>query len=442
MTSLPGPIETWRMMNTDPLGLFQKVGVEQQPTLRRHGLRRFITLSHPDHLEHVLTTHSDRYEKGPILTQILRPYLGNGLLTSHGDQWRRHRKIISPAFRARNIERYTPIIIDHTDKKVSDWREAASKRLPINMAIEMSELSLQIVCSSLFSETIKEAEIADIISALQNIRSETRLGDILGLTGLLPRIEKPSRRRAIRLLNDTVLNVISRRRASNTSYSDLLDQLITAKDNDTGEPLPETLLVDEIKTLFIAGYETTAVFLTWAFYNLALSAPLDALLNKEIKNLSSASLLDDLNSGRFREVENFLSEILRLYPPVPVLSRRATVDDAVAGVNIPRGALIDLNIWLAHRHPDYWQEPDKFNIKRFDDAITAKRHKYAYLPFGGGARICIGKSFALQEAPLILIKTLQAFKFEYREKKQPHSVGSFILQPKDGLRLYPSIRQN
>ena len=429
-----GPLETYRLINQDPLTLFRLIGWERKLTLRRAFFRRLGTITDPDLIRHVMLTNADNYRKTPITRAILEPILGRGLLTSEGDFWRRQRRIAAPAFHHKRIRDFAAMMVEATRDMLEGWHEAAAEGRPIEVQGEMSRLTIQIITRFMFSRSLDDAEARRVSQAIRTLSGgQLRLRDLIGLPEWLPHTHNRVARQAVGTIDGIVNRIIAERRADGRDHGDLLSMLMLARDEETGEAMSDRQLRDEVMTVFIAGHETTATALTWIFYalhrNPEVEKRLHAVLDKALGGKAPA--FEDLE--RVPYVRMVIEEAMRLYPPVPQIARQALAEDRIDGVRVPRGAIINMNIWLAHRHPDVWQDAERFDPERFDAARSGNRQRFIYFPFGIGSRICIGNSFAMLEAQILLATVAQAFRLRLPEGHAVHPIGNVVLRPKDGL---------
>ena len=378
----------WYRIARDPLGTYgtlaQRFGDAVRLPLTRQ--RAIYLLSRPEHAEHVLVANQDNYLKA-FTYWPLRVFLGSGLLTSEGDDWRRHRRIVQPAFAQRQLTRFAPGMVTATDAEVGGWAD----RQVLDATVMLRRLTLDIVGRALFGSDIRQ--------------QAGRLGDTLGrlqhdvfLAMFLPfRTEAGVRLKAGRraaYLDQLVGRMISERRSQDGSdrVPDLLDTLMSVGDGG----LSDAELRDEMLTLLIAGHETTASVLAWTFVLLSRYPAAREQLEVEVDGIGRPLRADDLDQLPWTQA--VLSESMRLFPPAWTIERDAQQPDTIAGVDVPAGSTVVTSPYLLHRRPDIWPNPEGFDPARF----LVRPPRYAYLPFGGGKRICVGASFAMLELTLVL----------------------------------------
>jgi cytochrome P450 len=357
-------------------------------------------LRHPDHAYRVLVERAASFTKEHDALERLSLVLGSGLLTSDGDAWRRHRRMIQPAFQHARLVGYCSAMTQAAEALAGRWHDGAV----VDMGQEMMGLTLDIVCRTLFShDSGQEAEdVAEAMAALQD--SVTR-------PDLLPAwLPSPARKRfasAIASLDRIIFRMIRKRRDDGVGkHDDLLDRLLQAEDDD-GAGLSEREVRDELVTLFLAGHETTAQALTWTWYLLSEYPEVAERLSSELSEVLAGRTPGYADLERLPYTEQVVEEAMRLYPPVYVVARRAAEDVMVGEFMVPRGSELVIWILLMHRDARWYPEPLSFRPERFSPDEKAKLPRAAYIPFGAGPRTCIGKVFALLEARLLLATLFQ-----------------------------------
>jgi cytochrome P450 len=401
---------------------------------RRMLLGWTFTANCPEAVKHVLLDNADNYRKSVIARRLLKPGLGNGLLTSEGELWRRQRRILAPAFQAKRIASFAPTMTEATEAMLARW-DAHPAETPLDIAQEMMRLTLEIIGHTMFSSDI--GSLGDVIgrgvSEYQETGGRPSIVDLLNLPEWLPRRLPAGARRALRMIDEAITTIIAKRRASGAGPDDLLSLLLAARDEETGEGMSDAMIRDEIATIFTAGHETTANGLAWTWYLLALHPAVRAKLE---------AALDSVLGGRTPRAEDLprlvyarmvFDEAIRLYPPAHSMSREAIADDEILGHRVPKGSTVVISPWLLHRHRKLWREPERFDPERFRPEVAAQRPRYAYLPFGGGPRVCIGMGFALQEAVLILATVAQRYRLGLAPGQEVEPIGLITLRPKGGL---------
>ena len=364
---------------------------------------------HPDGVRHVVQENHFNYLKGGISTQVLSLTLGNGLLTNNGDSWLHQRRLIQPVFHRERLAAFGRLMTESAQALTEEVGSITGTGQPLDLFQEMSGLTLSVVCKALFG--------ADMLPYKQRVFRATTIinhleAQAVYLPGLLT-LPTPQRYRlyeARNALYTIVDSLISRRRQALTE-NDLLTMLLQAQDEETGEGMADQQVRDEVMTLMAAGHETTANALCWTLLLLAQHPDIEARLREEYTRVlgGRAPQVEDLPQLKFARM--VLEESMRLYPPAWAFARQAIASDEIGGYTIARGAYVLLLPATTHRHPDFWERPDVFDPERFSPERAAERHRFAYFPFGGGPRICIGNQFALTEAQLILATILPRYQF-------------------------------
>ncbi|RMG89300.1 MAG: cytochrome P450 [Chloroflexi bacterium] len=454
----PGPKGHWlygttRAFRRDPLGTMVKMFHEYGDAIR---YRFFANLYgylffHPEYNKHILLDNNKNYTKMPHPSlQVLRPLLGNGLVTSDGEFWRRQRRLMQPAFHKQRIAEFGAIMTTATEKMLQRWQTAVSADEPLDVAAEMTRLTLEIVGKALFSVDFTGAahELGEAFTKANHLSSELGLKPFSIYTLRIP--FWPSTRRLnrnVQVLHRIVDEMIAVRQANppapgTREANDLLSMLLAARDEETGVGMDDQQLRDELNTLVLAGHETTAVALSWVICLLGQHPEVRTQLEHEVDTVLNGRIptIDDLPQLTFTRM--VIDETLRLYPPAYAIARWGNEPDVIGGYDIPANAVITLSPYITHRHPEFWSEPEKFNPERFSPERKENRHRFAYLPFGGGPRICIGNTFALTEATLILAMITQQFRLELPPNHQIEPEPLITLRPKGGVPVFLRARMN
>jgi enediyne biosynthesis protein E7 len=340
---------------------------------------------HPDYIKHVLVGRAQNYIKGVGFERV-KMLLGNGIIVSDGEFWRSQRRMIQPAFHRQIIARLSETMQALNCRLLQRWELKADKGEWINITNETSELALEIVLRALFSEDL-DAMITRVGSNPFSILSEDAARDLqLAFK--------------FRALTRQVMDVVAERRKHDRRPPDILSMLIDARDNN-GIPMSDKALVDEVMTLIVAGHETTASTLNWAWYSLSRHPAVEAKLHIEVDTVSSdVPTFNDLSNLNF--TKQIVDETLRIYPPVWLFSRKAINEDHIGGYYVAPNTDIFMAPYFVHRHPQFWPEPEAFRPERFEPEAIRQRHKFAYFPFSMGQRRCIGEFFAMVEMQIHL----------------------------------------
>lgn len=389
-------------------------------------------LANPRDIESVLITNAAKFTKSADYRALTR-ILGQGLLTSEGEFWRRQRGLIQPGFHKENILAYAKVMTGATDRMLDSWADLETR----NLHDDLMGVTLEIVAQCLYSAEVSGA--AERVGEAMEVVTRRFLNNsswALLFSFDLPNFFAPDERKAIRELNKVIEGIIRERRASREERGDLLDTLLRVRDVD-GLPMSDAQLRDEMMTLFLAGHETTALALSWACYLLTQHPEIEQKLLEELDTVlgGRAPVPEDLSRLRYSEM--VVKEAMRLYPPAWGIGRRATVDCEVGGYHMPKGTNVFILPWLTHRDTRFFPDPEKFEPARWrDDPIrSGKMPRFAYFPFGGGPRVCVGAAFAMMEAILLLVMIQQRFHLELAAGQSVRPFASVTLRPKHGIRV-------
>ena len=393
----------------------------------RIGHRRIWLASHPDLIEDVLLTQSRNFIKHFALR--LNPLvLGKGLLTSEGDFWLRQRRLIQPVFQKSHVASYAADMVELTQQRLATWQAGQTR----DVHAELMALTLAIAARTMFHEQVEEA--AGVAQAMHVMQEHfiSRSARLVPLPLWLPTPGNIRVRRAVRRLDDILFRFIRRRRESpDGQKNDLLSLLLQARDEGDGQGMTDKQLRDEAMTLFLAGHETTALALSWIWFLLATHPEEARKLQSEVDDVlqGRAATADDW--PRLRYAEWISLEAMRLFPPAYVVGREAIVDTTLGGYRLPRGTTVLMSQWVVQRDERFFEAPEAFQPERWREEEARKIPKYAYFPFGGGPRLCIGNSFAMMEMALILATIAQRFDFTLQEgvKVRPHPTFTLRIEP-------------
>jgi cytochrome P450 len=391
--------------------------------------QRTYVLNHPDHIEYVLVTRHRHYVKDAMQRRILGGLLGNGLLPNEGESWLRQRRLMQPAFHRQRLAGYGQVMAGYAQRLAGTWREGEVR----DVYEDMMQLTLRIVARCLFSLELEQG--AEVVGpAMEQVMEHfTKLTSVI-LPEWLPTPDNLAYRGAVGQLRELVDSIIHRRRESGGDTGDLLSTLLQVQDED-GSRMSDTQIRDEVLTLVLAGHETTAITLAFCCHLLAHHPEVEARLHQELDTVLGGRepTLEDMPALTF--TEHVVKEALRLYPPAWSLSRTNLEDDTIGGWPIPAGSLVVMNPYAIHRDPRFYEEPQAFRPQRWADGLEQRIPRFAWFPFGGGPRLCIGLSFALMEARLVLATLAQHFRFEPVSPLKPELQPSITLRPKHGLQV-------
>lgn len=410
---------------------------QQHGDVFRFSLLGSITtfIVHPQMVRHLLITHAKDLIKDSGYTDErsgLARFMGQGLVTSEGDFWKRQRKLAAPAFHTTRVNAYAETMSRYAEDRVKQWRDGAT----LDIAHEMMEVTMSVISYTLLhSVNLEEGRrIAASTKIIQDFSSDNLL-----LPWMLPTPANLRANKAQRILDEIVYRIIAERRADPTDRGDLLSMLMLTEGED-GERMTDKQLRDEVVTLFLAGHETTANALNWTFYQLAQHPEVEAKLHAELDSALNGRLPSMADLRNLPYTQQVIKEAMRLYPPVWAISRELVNEVEVEGHLLSKKTMVQFSPYLTHRHPDYWEQPNRFNPDRFSAENEAQRDKWAYFPFGGGQRVCIGQSFALLEASLMLATFASRVKLRLAPHARVEPRPAVTLYPKYGLPMVVSLR--
>jgi cytochrome P450 len=395
----------------------------------------FYLAAHPSYAEHILSTHQEIYAKPDIVNKPMNLMMGKSILTSEGDFWLKHRRLMQPAFHMKHLANLAGVMVNSTEAFIQEWENKPDGEV-IDIATETLRLTLKIAGQTLFSKDISDEDSVLGKSFREGFEFiNYKMNNLITEPLWIPTARNLRFRRAKETLDTLVLGIINSRRQNPIESHDLLSMLMAARDEETGEGMSDRQLQNEVITLLVAGHETVASGLAWTWFVLAERQDIAENLQSELVRVLSASNLTFEKLPQLEYTRRVFDEILRLYPPVWGMPRTAQQDDEIGGYFIPKGSLITPGAFMIHRHPDFWENPDEFNPDNFLPENVEKRAKFAYFPFGGGQRICIGKSFALMEATIIIALISQRFRLELVPNQTIEIDPTFTLRPKYGIKV-------
>lgn len=400
--------------------------------------RHAFLISHPDHVRQVLVDDAAKFHKAPIYRELLSYFLGNGLLTSDGEFWRRQRKLAQPAFHHKRIQAYGGVMVAHTERLLREWRPGETRAIDH----DMMRLTLSIVAKTLFDADIERSanRVGEALTVLLEVTNDRIKSPIQWIPAWLPTPANRQRREAVRALDEIVMGLIDERRAAGDDRGDLLSMLILARD-DAGHGMTDQQLRDEAVTLVLAGHETTANALTWTWYLLSQHPEIEARLHAELDAVLGGRLptADDLR--RLTYTDMVVKESMRLYPPIPSFARQAITDLEIGGYPVRQGLIISISPYAIHHDPRWYPEPDAFQPERFSEENVKRLPRYAYLPFSGGPRVCIGNTFAAMEAVLLLATIAQRYRLRLAPGHPVAPQATLTLRPRYGMKMVLDERE-
>ena len=400
-------------MRRDPLRFLQDCRRTYGDVVQIRFFRwRSFLFAHPREIRHILQENHRNYWKGIVFAKLKRVG-GEGLVFSDGDLWRRQRQLAQPAFHRDRIVAMARMMTDATAATLDRWQAHASAQQPFDVASEMSRLTLEIVARALFGTSLGEDEDEFRRAVSGGLAYANHLvNHFFALPLAIPTPANRRGRRAIASLDRIVGKLIAERRRDVRDRGDLLGMLVHARDAETHETMTDRQLRDEAVTFLVAGHETTAVALSWTWHLLALHPDAERRLQAEVDEVLGRRVPTVADLGSLRYTRMVIEESMRLFPPVWATNRQAYGDDVVGGQRVRKDDTVTVSPWVTHRDPALWERPEVFDPERFTPERSATRAEYAYFPFGGGPRRCIGNQFAMMEAQLILAMTAQLFRLK------------------------------
>jgi cytochrome P450 len=417
----------------DPLGFLTQCSWEYGDVVRLSLSRPTYLLNHPDYIEYVLVKNNSNFTKNS--SRYLHRYrqetifIGNSLLTIEGEFWRRQRRLLQPAFHRQRINAYGEVMVSCTERMLATWEDGETR----DIHQEMMGLLLEIVTKALF-DTVLSGKSEEVMEAYEQVAKTFggQGGGIQlqeGFRGILLRFLDYLRFcKEIRQLNKITYDAINERRNSSENTGDLLSMLLHFQDED-GNQMSDKQLRDEVVTMLFAGHETAANSLSWTWYLLSKHPEIETKLLEELQEVLGDRVPTAEDLPRLRYTEMVVKESMRLYPPVWNIGRRAKEECEIGGYHVPSGTQLFLSQWVMHRDPRYFEDPGVFSPDRWEDGFAKRIPKYAYFPFGGGPRQCIGSLFAMMEAILVLATIAKKF--------QPKLVSEQRMIPRPGVTLHP-----
>jgi cytochrome P450 len=392
---------------------------------------RMHLVSSPAMIGHVLLDNAANYARPDIARKLLRPMLGNGLLNAEGESWRLQRKLVAPTFSPAAVSRMATLMAQEAERQSAAFPAGPAV---VDMAERATDATMKIIASALFSGDgrLLSPEAGVHIERLVKAAGQPRLLRMLGLEGLDWSPHMIAVRASRRFLRGTLTAIVDER-GPDGGGDDFFGGLIRSLYASMPPAEARTTAIDNAITFYVAGHETTAVALAWSAYLFAAQPG----LQKELRAEAVAALEGDIGTiaDRLPQLRLFLDEAMRLYPPVAQIVREALADDDMCGVTVKKGEVIVVYPWLVHRHRKLWDNPDAFDMARFSEPNRSKLHRFQYLPFGAGPRICVGARFATVEALIILAHWLAARRFSLPEGPVSMPTGTVTLRPTDGMRL-------
>lgn len=441
----PGLLAFLLALRRNPLTTWTERHFREKVTSGEGILGRVMVVNDPAIIRHVLVDNAANYRKDDLQLRVLAPGLGRGLLTADGEEWRLQRRTIAPLFTPRTVQGFFPAMRESAERLVRRWQRRPDGRI-VDVSLEMTRVTLDVLEQTVFTTGISHNPDALGRAITRYFEGLGRIDpvDIFGLPAWVPRIGHLRARPAIRYFEEMVQNLIAARKALLASGQpaprDLLTLLLEASDPETGKGLSDLDVNANIVTFIGAGHETTANALSWSIYLISQDEHARARIEAEVDDVLGADAIEPAHLDRLVCTRAVLEEAMRLYPPVPFLSRAAIANDKAGDFDIAAGTLVTIAPYVLHRHETLWAEPDVFRPERFLPEARATIDRFAYLPFGAGPRVCIGATFALQEAMIVLASIVRSVGLDLAEGHVVEPLHRITLRPRHGLRMSLSHR--
>lgn len=423
----------------DPLGRLAELKSEHGDVFTVDlALRRVSVVATPEGARHILQTNNRNYTKDESYEQ-LKLLLGNGLLTNEGDSWLRQRRLAQPAFYKESLREIFRTMGGVSREFAERMARHKGSETPLDMNRELMAVTIDIVLRSLFSYPIQSGSGGTLYDAMHFLQEYVirRIREPYKIPWMYLTGEQRKYRRNKREMDDLVLNIIEQRQKSGEVHPDLLGMFMSARDEDSGEGMSAQQLIDECLTMIAAGHETSANGLSWTLHALSDRPDIREKIREEADRTIGRDGVPSFEQiGEMHYTRMVVEESLRLYPPAWLLGRKAIADDVADGWHIPAGRIVLIPVYLIHRDGQWWENPEAFMPERFAPEASKNRHKFAYLPFGGGPRLCIGYQFALMEMQLLLAMLCQRADFVSDPSHQVEKQPLVTLKPRTGLRMF------
>jgi cytochrome P450 len=396
-------------------------------------------LSHPDFARQILVEEPEKFYKPRLIKQAFGAFAGQGLLTSDGAMWKQQRKLIQPAFHHTQLVTYGAVMVGHTLRMIDSLEDGAV----VEIHEVMPKLTLAIVAQTLFgADVTREAtDVGRLMVAVLDAAND-RLNRILRLPSWVPTSRNLREKRALARLDEMLDSFIAAHRACAEKPADLLSMLLAATDEDSGIRMSDGQLHEEMMTLFMAGHETTAMALTWTWYLLSQHPQVEERLVREVFRVLGGRAPTVADLPQLPYTDMVVREAMRLYPPAAGFAREPIEDIHIGGYKVPEGSLVTVNTFALHHDPRFFEEPERFNPERFSAGWEERIPRYAFLPFGGGPRVCIGNGFAMMEARLILATVVQRCQLSLEPGQEIVPMQLVTVRPKHGIRMRVAVRQH
>jgi cytochrome P450 len=429
----------WKLLD-NPIEAWSRAVYEEPWVLRGSERQRLLYVTDPAMLKDILLDRMAAFPKDWMFDRVTKPALGEGLLTAQGEAWRWQRRAAAPGFRPDNVAGMTPVIVAAAEAALERWREKGDGAR-LDIATETTAITFQVILDTMLSggEGIDVPAAAAKITDYLETLGKVSVADLLQWPMWARIAMAPRGYRAMVYLKAMVDRMVARRRRE-AERGDLVDLLMQAQDPESGRRMDDRLLRDNLLTFIGAGHETTALALTWSLYLLGLDPPTAERVRAEVAAVAGSATLTHEHVERLVFTRQVLQEAMRLYPSLPLMTRMCGEDTEAGGVPIRAGTFVFLPIYALHRHRRLWRDPDAFDPDRFGPEESARRHRFAYLPFGGGPRVCIGQTFAMSEAVAILATLVRGAELTPDPGHRIRPLVRVSMRPQGGLPMTLRLR--
>lgn len=429
----------WKLMD-NPIEAWSRAVYEEPFVQRGDEKQAFLYACDPSMLKDILLDKVDAFPKDWMFDRVTKPALGEGLLTARGEQWRWQRRAAAPGFRPDNVAAMTPVMVQAAEAALARWREHG-EGARLDISTEMTAITFQVILDTMLSggEGIDVPEAARAITDYLETLGKVTPADLLRWP-LWTRVAlAPRGYRAMVFLKAMVGAMVARRRTE-PGRGDLVDLLMRAEDPESGRRMDDVLLRDNLLTFIGAGHETTALALTWSLYLLGRDPATADRVRAEVAAVAGGAAITHAHAERLDFTRQVVQEAMRLYPSLPLMSRMCAEDTEAGGHPVKAGTFVFIPIYAIHRHRRLWRDPEVFDPDRFSPEESAGRHRFAYLPFGGGPRVCIGQTFAMIEAVAILATLTRAVTLEPDPGHRIRPVMRVSMRPQGGMPMTLRLR--
>lgn len=425
-------LTTARLMRDNPMAILPEPLFRETRLTGPYLGQEVHEVSGPAEMKSIMMDNFSAWRKSPLILRMLKPVLGDAILTAHDESWHRQRKLVQPSFLKRRLDAFIPIMEQAAEQACEALR---SQPGPVTVLPVMNDLTFSVIERVIFTDIkgFDRAQVRDAIEVLLEDIGRVRYSDLVPFPEWMPRLLTPKARNARNVFRKAVQSQITLRRQQADAGSDLLGLLIDARDEETGQALSDADIRDTVMTFIAAGHETTAIALTWALYLISHDTAVQSALRLEARGVLAGGALTAHSVPRLKLARMVMEEAMRLYPPAPILGRRAIQDTDICGHPVRKGDVALLAFYALHRHETLWPHPDRFDPLRWMPERRPE-DRYQFMAFGGGPRACVGAQLALTEAAIVLAKCVEAFEFAPCGP-QPRPVMKVTLRPEDGLVL-------